>query len=194
MQCTSPLTSAADFRDGVAAFSRTGADSLVTVVRTHRFLWKLGADGAAAPQNYDPVKRPRLQDWAGELIENGAFYVFRPRAETDRPAEVSTGLRLPHAARLTAAQVFKTAALRASGSRLSGKIVAHEMPEETLAEIDSRAAASRISGLWGGRGAIAAASPRGGRVDARRRRLVDWQIIEGLAAAKFGDEPKKWGF
>ena len=86
MQCTSPLTSAADFRDGVAAFSRTGADSLVTVVRTHRFLWKLGADGAAAPQNYDPVKRPRLQDWAGELIENGAFYVFRPaRKPTGRP-------------------------------------------------------------------------------------------------------------
>ena len=54
-----------------------------------------------------------------------------------------------------------TAALRASGSRLSGKIVAHEMPEETLAEIDT---------------------------------LVDWQIIEGLAAAKFGDAPKAWGF
>ena len=24
--------------------------------------------------NYDPAKRPRRQDWDGELIENGAFY------------------------------------------------------------------------------------------------------------------------
>ena len=53
------------------------------------------------------MKRPRRQDWNGELIENGAFYVF------------------------------KTQALRDSGSRLSGKIAAFEMSEDTLAEIDT---------------------------------------------------------
>ena len=42
-----------------------------------------------------------------------------------------------------------------------GKIVAHEMAEETLAEIDT---------------------------------LTDWQIVEGLAAAKFKDAPRAWGF
>ena len=131
VQCTSPLTGAEDFAAGHARFVAQGADSLVTVVRAHRFLWKQAADGSAAPRNYDPVKRPRRQDWDGELIENGAFYFFT------------------------------VAALRASGSRLSGRVVAHEMPEETLAEIDT---------------------------------LTDWQIVEGLAADKFKDAPKAWGF
>lgn len=117
VQCTSPLTTAGDFSAAVAAFSETGADSLVTVARAHRFLWKVGPDGAAAPSNYDPVSRPRRQDWAGELLENGAFYLFT------------------------------TASLRASGSRLSGKIVAHEMAEDTLAEIDTLVDWAIVEGL-----------------------------------------------
>ena len=116
VQCTSPLTTADDFRNGVMKFHQTGADSLVTVVRAHRFLWSV-KDGLATPQNYDPVKRPRRQDWNGELIENGAFYVF------------------------------KTQALRDSGSRLSGKIAAFEMSEDTLAEIDTPTDWAIIEGL-----------------------------------------------
>ena len=116
VQCTSPLTTADDFRNGVMKFHASGADSLVTVVRAHRFLWSV-KDGQAVPQNYDPVKRPRRQDWNGELIENGAFYVF------------------------------KTQALRDSGSRLSGKIAAFEMSEDTLAEIDTPTDWAIIEGL-----------------------------------------------
>ena len=116
VQCTSPLTTADDFRNGVMKFHSSGADSLVTVVRAHRFLWSV-KDGQAVPQNYDPVKRPRRQDWNGELIENGAFYVF------------------------------KTQALRDSGSRLSGKIAAFEMSEDTLAEIDTPTDWAIIEGL-----------------------------------------------
>ena len=116
VQCTSPLTTADDFRNGVMKFHSSGADSLVTVVRAHRFLWSI-KDGQAVPQNYDPVKRPRRQDWNGELIENGAFYVF------------------------------KTQALRDSGSRLSGKIAAFEMSEDTLAEIDTPTDWAIIEGL-----------------------------------------------
>jgi len=116
VQCTSPLTTADDFRNGVMKFHSSGADSLVTVVRAHRFLWSV-KDGQAIPQNYDPVKRPRRQDWNGELIENGAFYVF------------------------------KCEALRNSGSRLSGKIVAFEMSEDTLAEIDTPTDWAIIEGL-----------------------------------------------
>ena len=75
-------------------------------MRTHRFLWKI-EDGLAAPKNYEPSKRPRRQDWEGELIENGAFYFFDVKQ------------------------------FRATNSRLHGKIVALEMAEETLVEIDS---------------------------------------------------------
>ncbi|KAJ8605897.1 hypothetical protein CTAYLR_004182 [Chrysophaeum taylorii] len=108
VQCTSPLTTADDFRNAWELFRNSGADGLVTVVRTHRFLWRVeDGGGVAAPMNYDPAYRPRRQDWAGELVENGAFYLM------------------------------KVASLRASGSRLSGKIVAYEMPEDTLVEIDS---------------------------------------------------------
>lgn len=108
IQCTSPLTSAVDFRNGWELFTTSQADSLVTIVRTHRFLWTIDQDnGQALPKNYDPLKRPRRQDWAGEAVENGAFYIS------------------------------KVCALRESGSRLSGKIVALEMPEETLVEIDT---------------------------------------------------------
>ena len=63
------------------------------------------------------MKRPRRQDWNGELIENGAFYVFM------------------------------TQALRDSGSRLSGKIAAFEMSEDTLAEIDTPTDWAIIEGL-----------------------------------------------
>jgi len=117
VQCTSPLTTAADFAAAAAAFEARRADSLVTVARAHRFLWTVDADGRAAPTNYDLVRRPRRQDWAGELIENGAFYL-------------ST-----------------VAALRASGSRLSGTIVAHEMAEDTLAEIDTLTDWAIVEGL-----------------------------------------------
>ena len=59
------------------------ADSLVTAVRTHRFLWAIdGKTQEAAAKNYDPIKRPRRQDWNGELIENGAFY-FTKKAIMD---------------------------------------------------------------------------------------------------------------
>jgi N-acylneuraminate cytidylyltransferase len=116
IQCTSPLTTSDDFRNGVARFHASGADSLVTVVRAHRFLWEV-KDGRAQPKNYDPVHRPRRQDWAGELIENGAFYVF------------------------------KAEALRTSGSRLSGKIEAFEMSEDTMAEIDTPTDWAIIEGL-----------------------------------------------
>ncbi|CAL8405211.1 unnamed protein product [Arctogadus glacialis] len=32
------------------------------------------SDGVTAPLNMNPNKRPRRQDWDGELCENGSFY------------------------------------------------------------------------------------------------------------------------
>jgi CMP-N-acetylneuraminic acid synthetase len=106
LQATSPMTAASHLVEAYEQFTASGADSLVTVVQTHRFLWKVDKAGVASPVNYNPVQRPRRQDWNGELMENGAFYFFtRPSFE-------------------------------ASGSRLSGKITAYEMPAETFTEID----------------------------------------------------------
>ncbi len=102
IQATSPLTRVEDFRRAQQRFDEQRADSLVTAVRTHRFFWT--DDGRAL--NYDPLKRPRRQDWAGTLMENGAFY-FSSRA-----------------------------VLESGRCRLGGKIVVHEMAADSAAEID----------------------------------------------------------
>lgn len=71
-QATSPLTTGSDIDRCVAAWhSGDPGGSVVSVVRTHRFRWS--QDGE--PLNYEPTRRPRRQDWEGELVENGALYV-----------------------------------------------------------------------------------------------------------------------
>jgi len=106
VQCTSPLTRAADVEAALAKIDAAGADSLVTVARQKRFFWEESADGSARPLNYDPLTRPRRQEFAGQLVENGAFYVF------------------------------SAAGFRATGCRLHGRMLLHEMAPETLVEID----------------------------------------------------------
>jgi YrbI family 3-deoxy-D-manno-octulosonate 8-phosphate phosphatase len=75
IQATSPLTTAADLSSAFERWRATGADSLLSVTHEHRFLWQDQGDGTVTAKNYDPVHRPRRQDWKGELVENGAFYI-----------------------------------------------------------------------------------------------------------------------
>ena len=77
IQATSPLLKPADFCRAFRLFAEQKADSLVTAVRSHRFLWSVAASTKFAnAENYDPLRRPRHEEWDGELIENGAFYLF----------------------------------------------------------------------------------------------------------------------
>lgn len=73
-QPTSPLLRAADLNGGLTQFDSANADSLVSVVRQKRFIWRQDSTGAVA-LNYDPSARPRRQDFDGLLVENGAFYI-----------------------------------------------------------------------------------------------------------------------
>jgi N-acylneuraminate/3-deoxy-D-glycero-D-galacto-nononate cytidylyltransferase len=104
-QVTSPQTTSNDVDAAVAHLLRTGADSLVTCARTRRFFWR--DDGT--PINYDPERRPLRQQWAGTLMENGAFYI-------------STVERL-----------------KAGSSRLHGKVAVYEMDESSGIELDELA-------------------------------------------------------
>lgn len=106
IQATSPLTTTSNLDDALALFERQNADSLLTVTHEHRFRWAPRADGFVEATNYDPVNRPRRQDWSGELVENGAFYVCT------------------------------RAGLLASGSRLHGRICHFTMPAHSAVEID----------------------------------------------------------
>ncbi|MDO7135404.1 acylneuraminate cytidylyltransferase [Algibacter lectus] len=72
LQATSPFTKAVDINACLQQLEN-GKDSALTVVNTHRFLWK--ENGTAI--NYDPFNRPRRQDFDGLLIENGAVYTCK---------------------------------------------------------------------------------------------------------------------
>ena len=105
VQATSPLLTADDLRAGWERLEREQLDSMVSCVRWKRFFWS--EDGR--PLNYDPQHRPRRQDYAGTLMENGAFYFTR--RET----------------------------LQQTGCRLGGRVGVAVMPEESAIELDEPA-------------------------------------------------------
>jgi N-acylneuraminate cytidylyltransferase len=107
IQATSPLTEAIHLTEGITKYFSEKADSLVSVVRQKRFIWECTDRNSVKPVNYDPFNRPRRQDFQGVLVENGAFYITSKK------------------------NLLKTS------SRLSGRIVCYEMPEETYFELDS---------------------------------------------------------
>jgi CMP-N-acetylneuraminic acid synthetase len=107
IQATSPLTTSRDLADALEHFESVGADSLLTVTREHRFRWQKADDAFVAPVNYDPARRPRRQDWDGEVVENGAFYICGRQG------------------------------LLASKSRLHGRVACWQMSAKTAVEIDT---------------------------------------------------------
>lgn len=76
LQCTAPVRAPNDIDAAVARLRREGADSLLSVVPSRSFLWRLEGD-RPVPINYDPADRPRSQDRPAEFAENGSIYVTR---------------------------------------------------------------------------------------------------------------------
>lgn len=113
IQATSPLLTAQDLDAAIAQFKAQGLDSMLSAVRTKRFFW----NDDATPINYDPLHRPRRQDFAGTLMENGAFYVT------------------------------KRDILEHYQCRLGGKIGLYEMDEAAAIEIDEREDWERVERL-----------------------------------------------
>ncbi|XP_077284888.1 CMP-sialic acid synthase, partial [Arctopsyche grandis] len=72
VQCTSPFIRAEYLQ---AAFSEiaSGASCAFSVTRSFKLRWKKTPSGLTS-LNFNPSRRPRRQDWEGELIENGMFY------------------------------------------------------------------------------------------------------------------------
>lgn len=105
IQATSPLTRTADFQTAFDRLHANGWDSLLTGVRTKRFFWT----PEGKPLNYDPLHRPRRQDFDGVIQENGAFYIT------------------------------KREILERHQCRLGGRIGVYEMDESHAVEIDEPA-------------------------------------------------------
>lgn len=102
IQATSPLLTSSDLNQALVQFHDQQLDSMLSAVRTKRFFWH----DDYSPINYDPLHRPRRQDFCGTLMENGAFYI------TQRDI------------------------LQRHRCRLGGKIGIYEMHESTAVEID----------------------------------------------------------
>jgi 3-deoxy-D-manno-octulosonate 8-phosphate phosphatase, yrbI family len=102
VQATSPLTETCYFSEALDLYAKGIYDSMLTCVRNYRFFWN--DDGTS--KNYDYMYRPRRQNFSGELMENGAFYIN------------------------TVGNILR------NGNRLGGKIGIYEMPEYTATEID----------------------------------------------------------
>ena len=100
VQATSPFTQTIHFNEGLELFNNH--DSILSCCVSKKFTWK--EDGQAL--NYDIYNRPRRQDYKGDLIENGAFYIS------------------------SVSDIIETE------NRISGKIGIYQMPEFTCIEID----------------------------------------------------------
>lgn len=77
LQCTSPLTTAADIDDTVDALHNEGADTSLAVTPFHYFLWDKDEDGDAVGINHDKRRRLLRQERKTQYLETGAVYVMR---------------------------------------------------------------------------------------------------------------------
>lgn len=122
IQATSPLLTSCDLERGFNVFYEKDTDSVISVVPQKRFNWSIDENGFAKPNNYDIYNRPRRQEFDGYFAENGAFYI-----------------------------TSKTALVK-SKNRISGKIRAVEMDEDTFFEIDEPSDLTIIEELMRKRG------------------------------------------
>ncbi|XP_076581494.1 N-acylneuraminate cytidylyltransferase A [Chaetodon auriga] len=77
IQATSPCLHPFHLKEALEMITLQNFDSVFSVVRRHQFRWQeveKRPGEFTKPLNLDPKKRPRRQDWAGELCENGSFY------------------------------------------------------------------------------------------------------------------------
>ncbi len=102
IQATSPLVNPEDFISAKKLFLEKKYDSLLSGVRIKRFIWSSKGE----PLNYDPMKRPRRQEFDGSIVEDGSFYFTKRHI------------------------------LNKYKCRLGGKIGIYEMKDQVFTEID----------------------------------------------------------
>ena len=164
IQATSPLLRSSDLEQGFSLFMSPDCDSVLSVVPQKRFYWSYEKDGTVSPTNYDVYHRPRRQEFNGSLTENGAFYI------TSR------------------ADLLRTK------NRVSGRIKAVEMCEDSFFEIDEPSDWVIIEALMKKNG-----------LDAEENKLLDLSNIKmfltdsdgcltdgGMYYTENGDEIKKF--
>uniref|UniRef100_A0A146KMH0 N-acylneuraminate cytidylyltransferase n=3 Tax=Lygus hesperus TaxID=30085 RepID=A0A146KMH0_LYGHE len=74
VQCTSPFLRPEYLAKAYDAMM-SGYHSIFSVTRQFKLRWKLTEENKLIPDNFKAHSRPRRQDWRGEIIENGMFYM-----------------------------------------------------------------------------------------------------------------------
>lgn len=108
LQATSPVRRPPDVDGAIDALLAAGADSLFSASPQQGFVWRMEPSGPTSV-TYDYTSRPRRQDAARHVTENGSLYVFRPSG------------------------------LRENRNRLSGQIATYEMGSAEALQIDEEA-------------------------------------------------------
>jgi CMP-N-acetylneuraminic acid synthetase len=102
IQATSPLLTSNDLLNGIMKFENDKLDSMLSAVNLKRFFWS----SQSKPLNYNPAARPRRQDFEGQFVENGAFYITNRKVLVEQK------------------------------NRLGGRIGIFQMPDDTFTEVD----------------------------------------------------------
>ncbi|MFC1692047.1 cytidylyltransferase domain-containing protein [Candidatus Latescibacterota bacterium] len=77
LQCTSPLTTPEDIDGTVRKLLEENADSALSVVPFHYFLWRRDKHGDAIGINHDKTARLLRQEREPQLLETGGIYVMK---------------------------------------------------------------------------------------------------------------------
>lgn len=173
IQATSPMLLGSDLDKGFALFEEEDTDSVLSVVRQKRFHWAADENGHVNPTNYDVFHRPRRQEFDGYLVENGAFYITKRE------------------------DLLKTK------NRVSGRMKAVEMNEDTFFEIDELSDWVIIEALMKKNGIVAAGEEGGESAsDGLKKKAADIKIFltdsdgcltdGGMYYTENGDELKKF--
>lgn len=123
MQPTSPIREPADLDRGIEKFIHDELDSLLSVCEVEDFfVWRVDEHDRPAGVNHDPENRKRRQNIEVRYLENGSFYVFRPRI------------------------------LRACNNRLGGKVGMYVMDKHKMFQIDNPGDLSLVATIFKGYG------------------------------------------
>ena len=165
IQATSPLLTTADLNRGLDIVEQENLDTLLSGTMFKRFVWDRVQGNTVQAKNYDPLHRPLRQQWDGQLLENGAFYVCSRE-----------GL-LKHK------------------SRLHGKIGFCEMDEESAYELDEVSDWTVIEEFLRRRGCRPLFSAELNKVQGIKLFLTDVDGVltdAGMYYSERGDELKKF--
>lgn len=79
LQPTSPVRESKDIKNAINIFEKSNYDSLFSATEIGDFyIWQKKGKKLMS-LNYDPHHRGRRQDFSKQYVENGSFYLFKPK-------------------------------------------------------------------------------------------------------------------